>query len=76
MAFKNKKPKFYSMRFIGNDSLGYVHGTVYKMRFDTGMPNTICRLDGSGTCMYASLKGFMNNWDEITLIPEKDGCEI
>lgn len=58
-----------SALFTGADnSLGYKHGTVYKLKVSTKNKIAITRLNGSGYCTYDSFTSFLNNWDKINLI--------
>ncbi len=50
-------------KFIGEDSLGYVHGETYTL-FIVG--NTIRRTQGGGICPYGSVEKFLENWTDIT----------
>lgn len=51
-----------SATFIGQNSLGYIKGQTYILKV-TGFG--VKRLDGSGFCVYTSLRTFLLNWDNI-----------
>jgi hypothetical protein len=55
-----------SARFIGKDSLGYIHGKDYNLLLDKYRGMTIRREDKTGVCTYNSLSSFLRNWDNIT----------
>ena len=59
------KPINIQARFIGEDSLGYEHGKVYKIKVVHIIRTTIKKLDETGLCQYDSTNTFLNNWNEI-----------
>lgn len=54
-----------SARFIGTNSLGYIHGEKYELTVSDDYVVWVKRADGSGFCPYSSLKTFLQNWAEI-----------
>lgn len=56
--------------FIGKDSLGYKNGVAYTLYLITEKPNIQIKRfeDFSGVCEYESLKAFLTNWKDVTLI--------
>ncbi len=52
-------------RFVGKDSLGYVHGQEYELLVAR---NSISRIDGNGVCPYDSIQAFLANWDDVRKI--------
>lgn len=53
------------MRFIGKDSMGYVHGNVYDIRIRTSLYEIILSCDGHSDCPYSSLKALAKNWKDV-----------
>ena len=52
-------------KFIGKDSLGYVHGQEYELLIKS---DQIMRKNGSGFCPYGSVAAFLKNWDEVKIV--------
>ncbi len=52
-------------KFVGTDSLGYLHGEFYELEIADESGISIKRDDGGGTCVYQSLSAFLKNWDNI-----------
>jgi hypothetical protein len=60
-------------KFIGRNSLGYVHGVMYNIDVlnsgftsggSQGSSITICReKDSGGTCQYSRIETFLKNWE-------------
>lgn len=58
-------------KFIGTDSLGFVHDTVYDLKIETtkwaGHPGEYIQIvnkRNNKICLYSSLKNFLLNWEE------------
>lgn len=74
----------FKAKFIGKNSLGYVHGKTYLLyahpitifELIRGWQVIISRADGSGGyCPYSSLVAFLNNW-ECAYVPHKPKARI
>ena len=52
-------------KFIGTNSLGYENGKTYHLKI---FGASIQRIDGTGNCIYHSLKSFLSNWENIKVV--------
>ena len=56
-------------KFIGANSLGYVHGETYSLKILPNRSVSICKaIDGTGKCEYRSTYSFLRNWTDIKTI--------
>lgn len=53
-------------KFVGKDSLGYVHGQEYELLVERH--SIVKRAEGGGTCPYSSIGAFLANWDEVRIV--------
>lgn len=53
--------------FTGVNSLGYIKKQEYLLNVGSDFL-CISRIDGSGKCVYHSLKAFFSNWDNVKVV--------